>query len=377
MGQLHISDNNHQNLKIVLYYLKTNTIERIVRLKFLWNIVEKNPYHFIHVLSHHNVNLTFTHASEHGARRPRLKSPGPSSPPGPGTPPLDPDLSFPHPLSACRRCLRPRVSICGQCTLLHEPRPFTEGPRNATALNNHPLEDRRPCGALERAQEAQENKVGIRIRQIAQRKRGGRIVVIQILFRDCWIHKSFESIPSVSRNHSANSIFPFRYRMYRGGSERGRERSTPDKGIRVGSGHSSPSRYSLAPPCISVSLTRTKRNALLGNSVVRRCGRIEVPGRARGIWEDKRMALGRFTAGWLLQIRQVRCFDAKERHRSLATWWRGGQWPPQTRFVEVSTRGERNTCLFFLDQYLARVRKRGPINHKVGGDMIQGRLRMK
>lgn len=40
---------------------------------------------------------------------------------------------------------RPRVSICGQCTLLHEPRPFTEGPRNATALNNHPPEDRRPC----------------------------------------------------------------------------------------------------------------------------------------------------------------------------------------------------------------------------------------
>ncbi|TGZ52392.1 hypothetical protein DBV15_09259, partial [Temnothorax longispinosus] len=31
------------------------------------------------------------------------------------------------------------------CTLLHEPRPFTEGPRNATALNNHPPEeDRRP-----------------------------------------------------------------------------------------------------------------------------------------------------------------------------------------------------------------------------------------
>lgn len=31
---------------------------------------------------------------------------------------------------------RPRASICGQCTLLHEPRPFTEGPRNATVLNN-------------------------------------------------------------------------------------------------------------------------------------------------------------------------------------------------------------------------------------------------
>ncbi|KYN08026.1 hypothetical protein ALC62_00871 [Cyphomyrmex costatus] len=95
-------------------------------------------------------------------------------PPAPDTPPLNPDLSFPHPVSACRRCPRPRVSICGQCTLLHEPRPFTEGPRNATALNNHPLEDRRPC-APERAQEAQENKVGIRIRQIAQRKPGGRV----------------------------------------------------------------------------------------------------------------------------------------------------------------------------------------------------------
>lgn len=35
-----------------------------------------------------------------------------------------------------RHGLRPRVSICGQCTLLHEPRPFTEGPRNATVLNN-------------------------------------------------------------------------------------------------------------------------------------------------------------------------------------------------------------------------------------------------
>ncbi|KYM81152.1 hypothetical protein ALC53_08495 [Atta colombica] len=141
------------------------------------------------------------------------------------------------------------------------------------------------------------------------------IVAIQILFRDRWIHKSFESM-----------------------------------------GHSSPSRYSLAPPCISVSLTRTKRNALLGNSVVRRCGRRKVPGRVRGIWEDKRMALGRFTAGWLLQIKQVRCFDAKKRHRSLATWWRGGQWPPQTRFVEVSTRGgeprpvtlpRARTCLKF------------------------------
>lgn len=48
----------------------------------------------------------------------------------------------------------------------------------------------------------------------------------------------------------------------------------------------------------------------------------------REVGEDKRMALGRFTAGWLLQIRQVRCFEAKERHRSLATWWRGGQRPP-------------------------------------------------
>lgn len=48
----------------------------------------------------------------------------------------------------------------------------------------------------------------------------------------------------------------------------------------------------------------------------------------REVGEDKRMALGRFMAGWLLQIRQVRCFEAKERHRSLATWWRGGQRPP-------------------------------------------------
>jgi len=86
-------------------------------------------------------------------------------------PPLRPGPLLPTPSV---RCSRPRVSICGQCTLLYEPRPFTEGPRNATALNNHPLEDRRPC-ALERAQEAQENKVGIRIRQIAQRKRGGRV----------------------------------------------------------------------------------------------------------------------------------------------------------------------------------------------------------
>jgi hypothetical protein len=67
---------------------------------------------------------------------------------------------------------------------------------------------------------------------------------------------------------------PFRHRMYRGGSDGGHGRSSPDKGIRVGSGHSSPSRYSLArtPPRISVSLTRTKRNALHGNSVVRRRG---------------------------------------------------------------------------------------------------------
>lgn len=116
--------------------------------------------------------------TKHEARRPRLKSPGPSSFLRPDTPPLDPDLSFPHPLSACRRGPRPRVSICGQCTLLHEPRPFTEGPRNATALNNHPPEDRRPC-APERAQEAQENKAGIRIRQIAERKCGGRILCTQ------------------------------------------------------------------------------------------------------------------------------------------------------------------------------------------------------
>lgn len=81
--------------------------------------------------------------------------------------PLLPTPSVPH--AACRRGPRPRVSICGQCTLLHEPRPFTEGPRNATALNNHPPEDRRPC-APERAQEAQGNKAGIRIRRVAGRK---------------------------------------------------------------------------------------------------------------------------------------------------------------------------------------------------------------
>lgn len=28
------------------------------------------------------------------------------------------------------------VSICGHCTLLHVPRPFTEGPRNTATLNN-------------------------------------------------------------------------------------------------------------------------------------------------------------------------------------------------------------------------------------------------
>jgi len=97
------------------------------------------------------------------------------------TRPLQPPLApTPHPTTRTSPshtlCLptRPRVSICGQCTLLHELRPFTEGPRNATALNNHPPEDRRPC-APERAQEAQENKAGIRIRQIAERKRGERV----------------------------------------------------------------------------------------------------------------------------------------------------------------------------------------------------------
>lgn len=47
----------------------------------------------------------------------------------------------------------------------------------------------------------------------------------------------------------------------------------------------------------------------------------------REVDEDKRTALGRLTAGWLFQIRQVRCFDAKKRHRSPATWWRRGQRP--------------------------------------------------
>lgn len=66
------------------------------------------------------------------------------------------------------------------------------------------------------------------------------------------------------------------------------------------------------------------------------------------------MALRRFTAGWLLQIRQVRCFDAKERHRSPATWWQEGVNVLETKFVEVSTReGEHRpvtlprTCLKF------------------------------
>lgn len=107
-------------------------------------------------------------ANEHGAKT-SVKIIGPYHPPQATTPPLNPDLSFPHPLFACRRGPRPRVSICGQCTLLHEPRPFTEGPRNAAALNNHPPEDRRPC-APGRVQEAQENKAGIWIRQVAQQK---------------------------------------------------------------------------------------------------------------------------------------------------------------------------------------------------------------
>lgn len=70
--------------------------------------------------------------------------------------------------------------------------------------------------------------------------------------------------------------------MCKGGSKGGQGRFSPDKGIRVGSGHSSPSRYSLArtPPSISVSLTRTKRNATLGNIASRkqkkcRCNRCD------------------------------------------------------------------------------------------------------
>jgi len=89
-------------------------------------------------------------ASERGAAL-RLKSPGPSISLsfsfGPRPAPRSGPLSCLHFLPVCRRGPRPRVSVCGQCTLLHEPRPFTEGPRNATALNNHPLEDRRPCAA--------------------------------------------------------------------------------------------------------------------------------------------------------------------------------------------------------------------------------------
>lgn len=76
--------------------------------------------------------------------------------------------SRPPPPARCGA--RPRVSVCGQCTLLHEPRPFTEGPRNAIALNNHPPEDRRPCAR----RKWQENKPGIRIRWIARREKRGR-----------------------------------------------------------------------------------------------------------------------------------------------------------------------------------------------------------
>lgn len=54
--------------------------------------------------------------------------------------------------------------------------------------------------------------------------------------------------------------------------------------------------------------------------------------------EDKRMALGRLTAGWLFQIRQVRCFDAKKRHRSLATWRRGQRPLDEVRGGEHSWR---------------------------------------
>lgn len=106
------------------------------------------------------------------ARRLQLKSSGPSSPLRPRHPTSRPGPLLPTP--SVRLPTRPRVSICGQCTVLHEPRPFTEGPRNATALNNHPPEDRRPC-ASERAQEAQENKAGIRIRQIAGQKHERRV----------------------------------------------------------------------------------------------------------------------------------------------------------------------------------------------------------
>lgn len=77
------------------------------------------------------------------AQRPLLKS-RPFQPPPARHPTRRPGPLLPTP-SVSQRGPRPRVSICGQCTLLHEPRPFTEGPRNATALNNHPPEDRRPC----------------------------------------------------------------------------------------------------------------------------------------------------------------------------------------------------------------------------------------
>lgn len=49
------------------------------------------------------------------------------------------------------------------------------------------------------------------------------------------------------------------------------------------------------------------------------------------------MVLGRFTAGWLFQIRQVRWFDVEERHRSLGHVVAREVIVLQVRFVEVST----------------------------------------
>lgn len=61
----------------------------------------------------------------------------------------------------------------------------------------------------------------------------------------------------------------------------------------------------------------------------------------RGKEEDKRLVLGRFTAGWLFQIRQVRWFDAEERHRSVGHVVAKGQCPPdEARGGEHSRGGE-------------------------------------
>ncbi|TGZ52391.1 Uncharacterized protein DBV15_09258 [Temnothorax longispinosus] len=59
------------------------------------------------------------------------------------------------------------------------------------------------------------------------------------------------------------------------------------------------------------------------------------------------MALGRFTAGWLLQIRQVRCLR-REGETSLSLSPRGGEGVNvlQTRFVEVSTPWRYNDSIF-------------------------------